>query len=187
MPRPHPSLAPLAVPAMLFVAFACTPKPPEEVDRVRVDDQLLEPADRQFVSEPFADQARAGVLRQRTLFDHQFLPGSAALNSLGTRDLGYLADAMRLDGGTIAVRRGQADERLYRARLESVRRALASRGIGDDRIVLSDGMPGGPGIGSDEALIIREQLRKVPLEVPTGSILSPTGGQATVDSEIGGS
>jgi hypothetical protein len=186
----HPRIAPLAlsaVPAMLMVATACTPKPPAEVDRVRIDDHLLEPADRQFATQPFDDQRRAGVVRQRTIFDYQFVPGSASLTPLGARDLGYLAEAMRTDGGTIAVRRGQADERLYVARLEAVRRTLALRGIGPDRIALSDGLAGGAGVESGEALIIREQVRKIPFEIPTGSVLSPTGGQSTVASEIGGS
>jgi hypothetical protein len=178
-------LAPLAVTAAALAA-ACTPKPPAEVDRVRIDDRLLEPADRQFATQPFDDQARAGVVRQRTIFDHQFVPGSASLSTAGSRDLGYLADAMRIEGGTIAVRRGQADERLYSARLDAVRRALARLGIGPDRVALSDGLAGGAGVESVEALIIREQVRKIPFEIPTGSVLSPTGGQSTVASELGG-
>jgi len=93
---------------------------------------------------------------------------------------------MRLDGGTISVRRGQADDRLYAARLESVRIALSLRGIGQDRVALVDGLAGGSGVESGEALIIREQVRKIPFEIPTGSVLSPTGGQSTVASEIGG-
>jgi len=178
-------IALLAVPAAVLSA-ACTPKPPAEVDRVRVDDRLLEPADRQFATQPFEDQVRAAVVRQRTIFDHQFVPGSPSLNTLGSRDLGYLVDAMRVDGGTIAVRRGQADDRLYVARLDTVRRALARRGIGQDRVSLSDGLACGAGVESGEALIIREQVRKIPFEIPTGSVLSPTGGQSTVASEIGG-
>ena len=179
--------AALAVPVLLAAAPACTPKPPAEVDRVRIKDQLLEPADREFATQPFEDQVRAGVVRQCTIFDYQFVPGSASLTTLGSRDLGYLAEAMRLDGGTISVRRGHADERLYAARLDSVRRALALRGIGLDRVALVDGLAGGNGVESGEALIIREQVRKIPFEIPTGSVLSPTGGQSTVASEIGGS
>ena len=185
----HPCIRPiasLAVPAALLAA-ACSPKPPDEADRIRIEDHLLEPVDRQFATQPFDDQVRAGVIRQRTIFDHQFLPGSASLTTLGSRDIGYLAEAMRLDGGTIAVRRGHADERLYVARMDSVRRALAVRGIAPDRIALSDGLPGGSGVESGESLIIRDQVRKVPFEVPTGSVLSPTGGQSTVATEIGGS
>ena len=185
----HPSsiVAVLSVPVVLAAATACTPKPPAEVDRVRIDNHLLEPADRQFATQPFEDQVRTGVVRQRTIFDYQFAPGSASLTTLGSRDLGYLAEAMRVDGGTIAVRRGQADDRLYAARLESVRRALSLRGIGRDRVALVDGLAGGNGVESGEALIIREQVRKIPFEIPTGSVLSPTGGQSTVASEIGGS
>ena len=177
----------IAAPCAVLAASACMQKPAEEIDRVRIEDRLLEPSDRLFATQPFEDQARAGVVRQRTIFDQQFLPGSDALTALGSRDLGYLADAMRLDGGTIAVRRGQASPELYRARLASVRRALAIRGIEPERIALSDGLPGGPGVDSGEALLIREQVRKIPFEVPTGSVLSPMGGESTVSNEIGGS
>ena len=186
MHRPIRSIAPLAASALLVAAGGCTPKPPEDVDRVRVDQHLLAPTDRQFALQSIDDQVRAGVVRQRTIFEYQFVPGSASLTVLGSRDLGYLAEAMRVDGGTIAVRRGSADERLYLARLDSVRRALALRGIGQDRVALSDGLASGAGIESSEALIIREQVRKVPLDIPTGSVLSPVGGQPTVASEIGG-
>jgi hypothetical protein len=180
----------IAVPALACAAFlgaACTPKPPAEVDRVRIDDRLLEPSDRQFASQPFDDQARASVVRQHTIFDYQFVSGSDALTALGARDLGYLADAMRLGGGTIAVRRGQASSSLYDARLLVVRRALAARGIDPERIALSDGLAGGVGVESGEALLIREQVRKIPFVVPSGSVLSPSGGESTVSSEIGGS
>ncbi|MBU3684443.1 MAG: hypothetical protein FGM39_10610 [Phycisphaerales bacterium] len=63
---------------------------------------------------------------------------------------------------------------------------LAARGIGAERIALSDGFAGGSGVESGEALFIREQVRKIPFEVPTGSVLSPMGGESTVSSEIGG-
>lgn len=186
MHRCRPIIAALAAPATLVVAAACTPKPPAEVDRARIDDRLLEPADRQFATQPFDDQVRAGVVRQRAILEHQFVAGAAALTPLGMRDVGYLADAMRVEGGTIAVRRGSAGDGLYQARLDAVRRALAARGIGSSRVVLSDGLAGGAGVESGEALVIREQVRKIPFEIPTGSVLSPTGGQSTVSSEIGG-
>lgn len=176
----------LAFTCALLVLSACTPKPPDEVDRVRVDDHLLDSSDRRFATEPFDDQVRAGVLRQRCIFDHQFVSCSAGLTPLGSRDLGFLADAMRVDGGTICVRRGQASADLYRARLDSVRRSLAARGIDPGRITLSGGLAGGSGVESGEALLIREQVRSIPFEVPTGSVLSPSGGESTVNAEIGG-
>ncbi len=177
----HASIAACAVLA------SCSPEPPPEVDRVRLDDHLLAPSDRDFAREPFDDQARSGVVRQRTLFEHQFVPGSASLTALGARDVRWLAEAMRTDGGTIAVRRGQAGDALYRSRLEAVRRALSAGGIVGDRIALSDGLAGGAGVDSGEALMIRARIRELPMSVPTGSVLSPTGGESTVGEEMGGS
>lgn len=164
----------------------CSPKPPAEVDRVRIEDRLLEPADRQFALQPFEDQARAAVVRQHTLFDYHFESGSTDLTPLGRRDLRWLTDAMLRDGGTICIPRGQAAPKLHAARMAAVRRGLASRGIQEDRVSLADALPGGGGVDSLEALVIREQVRKIPFEVPTGSVLSPTGGESTVSSEIGG-
>lgn len=187
MHRTVPILSLVAAPVAVLSVAGCTPSPPAEVDRVRIEDHLLEPADRAFASQPFDDQARAAVVSQRTIFDHQFVAGSASLTSLGARDVGFLADAMRTDGGTIAVRRGRADDGLYQARVATVRRALMARGIPGDRIALADGLSRGQGIESGEALLIREQLRKTPFEIPSGSVLSPTGGQSTVSSDMGGS
>lgn len=48
-------------------------------------------ADARFRSEPFSDQVRQGVLRQRALFDHHFVPETAQLTRLGERDLAILA------------------------------------------------------------------------------------------------
>lgn len=182
----HRLLVRAACIAAIGIPAACTPKPPAEADRARIEDRLLEPADRQFAKQPFDDQARAAVVRQHTLFDHHFEAGSADLTPLGRRDLRWLCDAMFRDGGTICVPRGQASARLHAGRMEAVRRGLTSRGIPVDRVSLADALPGGIGADSLEALVIREQVRKVPFEVPTGSVLAPTGGESTVSSEIGG-
>jgi hypothetical protein len=35
--------------------------------------------------------------------------------------------------------------------------------------------------------MIRARIRELPMSVPTGSVLSPTGGESTVGEEMGGS
>lgn len=132
-------------------------------------------ADRAFAAEPFGDQIRAGVLRQRTLYEHHFESGSPALNSLGRRDVAILAKGMGSSGGRLSVQRGSADKELYAARLKSVRSALASAGIPVKRLKLEDGPPGGDGVGTIEAIRIRGDVRQGPLDVQRGEILSNEG------------
>ena len=179
----HPtSRSLLAAFAAIPLAVACQPagpaRPANSSETIS-DDRILE-ADKQFVREPFADQARAGVLRQRTLFEMHFRPGSGELTPLGRRDLGILAEAVEEDGGTISVRRGSAGDRLYKARVETVREGLLAAGIDAKRIRIDDGPPGGEGLPTTEAIMIRAKIRDQPMSTPTsGEMLSPTGGAPT--------
>jgi len=180
IPIHHPGLAallaiPLAVACQAPSGPASTASRPESIS----DDAMLD-VDKRFTREPFSDQARAGVVRQRALFEMHFRAGSAELTPLGERDLAILADAVREDGGTISVRRGSAGERLYKARLETVRDGLLAAGIEPKRIRLDDGPPGGQGLSTVEAVEIRAKIRDQPTAAPSeGEMLSPTGGAPT--------
>lgn len=143
------------------------------------DDRMLA-VDKYYAREPFDDQARAAVIRQRALFDQHFRPGSADLNPLGERDLAILADAVAEDGGSISVRRGSVGERLYKARVETVRNGLLAAGIEAKRIRIDDASPGGEGTSTSEAILIRAKIRDQPMSAPSeGEMLSPTGGSPT--------
>ena len=170
-----PLPASLLLSSMLFAA-ACTPAPRTDPSKLRIDDEVQAKADQEFVRQPFDDQVAQGVIRQRTIFEHEFEPGSARLNGQGKRDLRILAAAMRDDGGTISVPRGSAPAALYEARRESVRKALAAEGIAADRVQLDDAPPGGGGTPTVEALRIRERVQQNPMRPPPKDILSPTGG-----------
>ena len=127
-----------------------------------------------FTREPFDDQVRAGVLRQSAIFDYHFEPDTATLNSLGRRDLAILADAMGESGGRISVQRGTAGKDLYAKRLDAVRAQLATRGIEGKRIKLGDGPPGGVGVTTGRAVMIRAKMSGVPMSSTSGEILSNT-------------
>lgn len=156
----------------------CSPKPKTESGKLKVSDEMQLEADKEFVREPFQDQVAQGVIRQRTIFDWQFEQGSAALTPLGKRDVRILAAAMRDNGGTVSVRQGAAPADLYTARRDTVRKALMAEGIASDRIRLEDVGPGGTGVGTVEALQIRERIQQNPMRPPPKDILSPTGGSS---------
>lgn len=165
--------------AALLALTACGPASKTDPGKVKISDAAQLEADKHFTREPFDDQVAQGVIRQHTLFDWQFESGSAKLTALGRRDVKILAGAMRDGGGSISVRRGSADDRLYTARRDAVRKALVAEGIPADRVSLDDAGPGGPGATTSDALQIRERIQKSPMKPPPKDILSPSGGSST--------
>jgi hypothetical protein len=135
-------------------------------------DQARLVADRQHAQAPFEEQARLAVLRESSLNESHFSPGTARLTARGERDIATLADAMADAGGRISVERGFAGDMLYNARLESVRRALAREGIAPERVLLSEAGPGGQGVYGVEAMRILDIIRRDPMNLPSAGILS---------------
>lgn len=158
--------------AAVALAASCSAPKRGEPDKVRIGDAMQQTADASFVREPFDDQARLAVLRQRALFDHHFEPFSSHLTSLGERDLQILAAAMRRDGGRISLPRGGCSESLHAARVEAVRAALEADGIAADRIELDGGPIGGRGVSTAEAILIRVEIARNPLKIPDASTSS---------------
>ena len=165
--------------AMLsLIGCANTPKPPP--DRRIINDDVQYAADQQFVKEPFDEQARLGILRQRTLFDADFQIDSAVLSALGRKNVTILAQAVLESGGYISVRQGSASAELYAARIAEVRARLVAAGVQVERIELVDRHAGGPGEATTEALVIRKDTRSIPLPNPIGEKLNPQGGGSTM-------
>jgi hypothetical protein len=154
---------------------ACISQPKPQPNTIRVEDDVQREADRQFTKEPFDDQVRQGVIRQKAIFESQFKPDTAELTAIGQRNVHILAQAMRESGGRIAVPRGSAPNALYGARLAAVRKALADEGIARDRVEVGDGASGGPGVATAEALSIRASMAKKPMQQSGGQTLNPFG------------
>jgi hypothetical protein len=171
--RTLPRLALALAPAL--VAAGCETAPPPSKDRATIGDAAQRAADQEFVREPFADQARRGVVRQRALFEAHFVPDSDRLSPLGRRDVAILADALRTGGGRVALRRGSITEQLYAARVAQVRQAFVSFGIDASRISIDDGMPGGSGSTTEDALLIRADIRDNPMAPISDAVLQPAG------------
>ena len=165
--------------AMLsLIGCANTPKPPP--DRRIINDDVQYAADQQFVKEPFDEQARLGIVRQRTLFEADFQMDSAVLSPLGRKDVTILAQAVLESGGRISVRQGSASAELYAARIAEVRARLVAAGVQVERIELVDRNAGGTGESTAEALVIRKDIRSIPLPNPIGEKLNPQGGGSTM-------
>jgi hypothetical protein len=172
--------------AAIALAASCSAPKRGEPDQVRIGDAMQQAADASFVREPFDDQARLAVLRQRAIFDHHFEPFSTHLTPLGERDLQILAAAMRRDGGRISLPRGSCSESLHAARVLAVRAALEADGIAPDRIELDEGPIGGRGVATTEAILIRVRIEQNPLKIPDTSS-SGTSSASTTTTTTGGS
>jgi len=100
------------------------------------------------------------IITQHTLFPYHFSPGRDALNELGERDLAALAAYYRGHAGDLNIRRGDATDDLYKARVGAVRKRLTESGVDATRIAISDSMASGPGMASTEVVKILERAEK---------------------------
>ena len=159
-----------------WVAAGCSSAPPADPGREKVSEQTRQELDRMAVKDPFADQAKRAVLRERAIKDMHFEASSSRLTPIGRDNLSILAEALRKDGGTISVQRGSAGKALYAERVAEVRRQLVAMGIGKDRFALEDLPAGGSGVPTAAALVIRAEIAAKPLPSATGQVLDPRAG-----------
>lgn len=160
--------------ATLSVA-ACSTPPKKHTDSIVMKDEVQYAVDKEFVREPFNDQTRLGVIRQRSLYEVHFKPDSAKLSNLGQRDVAILAEALRSEGGRISVPKGIASDTLHAARIEQVRLALVEAGIDMAHVKIGDEDEGGIGSSTHEALLIQADIRKSPMKESGGKTLNNTG------------
>ena len=165
--------AALALASLTLAMITACSSTQEPQSSTTISDSEQHSADRDFVREPFKDQARQGVIRQRALFEAHFIPDSDRLSALGRRDVAVLAEALRTTGGGIAVRCGGASPELFAARVATVRRTLVAGGIDPSRVVINDDMPRGPGTTTEDALIIRADIRAVPMAPISDAVVQP--------------
>jgi hypothetical protein len=175
MPRGLPTSAALALAIAIpgAVAIVGCSSPDKSGDSTTLSDTVQRSADRDFTREPFKDQARQGVIRQRALFEAHFVPDSDRLSALGRRDLAVLADAMRSTGGGISVRCSSASPALFAARVATVRKTLIAAGVDPARVVINDDVPGGPGTTTEDALMIRADIRAAPMAPISDAVVQP--------------
>ena len=116
------------------------------------------------------------IIREHTIYPHRFVPGTARLDPLGQRDIEVLATHYAQHPGTLSIPRGDASPQLYTARHNAVLEALAKAGVASSRVMVSDGLPGGSGLGARWVLII--------LESPPGSAAGDGRSTQTVEPAL---
>lgn len=95
------------------------------------------------------------LLEDMTVCDHHFLPHRAQLNALGEERLARLATLMEMYGGTIRFSSDVTDETLIAERTATVMDYLAGAGVDVTHEVLVRDLPGGEGMGAEEAILIK--------------------------------
>jgi len=104
------------------------------------------------------------ILTQHTLYPYHFNVGRETLNELGDRDLAALAAYYRGKPGELNIRRGNATDDLYKARVDFVTKRLADSGVDTSRLKVSDAPSGGSGMPSESVVKIYQAMDKAAAE-----------------------
>jgi len=115
------------------------------------------PTDAELVRWPTDVAICNGIIRQHTLFPYHFVDGAAPLNELGQHDLAVLAAHYKQYPGNLNVRRGDANEVLYQARVKTVLETLTQAGVEAGRIQVAEDLPGGEGMPSENVVNILKE------------------------------
>ncbi|MCH8153022.1 MAG: hypothetical protein IH830_11710 [Planctomycetes bacterium] len=126
----------------------------EKVERAMDDPRSLNAA---MLNSYNVDAVDHAIIRQHTFYPFQFVTDGAQLNELGRRDVDVLARHFKEFPGALNVRRGNAAGALYEARARTVVDALAEAGVDVERMMVSNGLPGGDGVTSERVLIFQER------------------------------
>ena len=138
-------------------------------------------ADRWMATQPFKDQAEAGMLTMRSIQPSRFDNGTSRLNRLGRREIRVLATRYRTDPGTLSVARGGVDEEMYQRRVRAVMDELHANGVDTSRMILDEHVSGGQGMPSVEVIRIVQQGRTEKLRPEQGQVLGQVGGSEPVE------
>jgi len=130
---------------MLMVVVGCSSTDPAGFEDRRVLNAWL-------VNSLKSSATENGILKQRTLYPYHFVSNSVMLNDLGQADLDVLATHYRAHPGQLSVRRGYAEEDLYKARVQKVLNLLAKAGVDKKRMKVDDALPHGDGASADEVI-----------------------------------
>ncbi len=97
------------------------------------------------------------IITQHTLYPYHFVTDGEKLNDLGQRDFAVLAKQYKEHPGLLNIRRGEASDALYEARVASVMAGLKEAGVETSRVSVSDAMPGGTGMPSERVVTILQR------------------------------
>jgi len=125
---------------------------PEPIDEKAVNAELIN---------TFNDVSMENaVVAQHTLYPYHFIINGEQLNELGKRDFSILAAHLKDYPGQLNIRRDNATEQLYQARVTYILEQLTQAGVDSKLTSVSDGMPGGSGMASEQVIYILESDEK---------------------------
>lgn len=125
----------------------------EDLDQSRADKSL----DVELVKTLSHVGIENAIISQHTLYPYHFVADGEALNDLGQHDLAVLARHYAEHPGILNIRQAETPSELYTARVAQVTARLKEAGVPVDRMELSDGMPGGPGMASEQVVTILQR------------------------------
>ncbi len=147
----------LSIAALLGILGGCAAEPKEPEPKEPVADAELDVSartDKSLVNAVHDQAVYNAIVTQHTFFPYHFISNGDALNELGQRDLGALADYYRQHPGDVIVRRGDATDELYDARVRHVLQGLQQAGVETDRVKVADALPPGAGMPGDRVVKI---------------------------------
>lgn len=151
----------------LSAAFACRPN---ERIQANAPPQGNAP-DHPGITEYYAYHNDQGMLADRSIADIHFVPQSTELSGTGIARLERYAELLASGGGTLYYDTAVGDKQLLNERLMTANAFLTDIGLSEIRVVL--GLPGGPGMGSNEAMGAAAVAQQ---PEPRGSAYSLEGG-----------
>ena len=160
MPVLNPKTSTSSVCAALFLSVllqqGCQSGSKRTAAPTVVQHDMLSQIDRWTVTVPNDQAVEAAVVTQRVLYDYHFVEGTDRLTQNGIRDLGILVRHFNGLEWQLNIKRGDVDAVLYEKRVDAVEFVLSSSGLDLALVVISDGLPGGNGLSSEDARRIRK-------------------------------
>lgn len=112
------------------------------------------------VVDTYSDLAiQNAIVAQHTIYPYHFVANSVELNDLGMRDLSVLIEHYKQNPGEITLQQGSVEGLLYQSRAQMIYEKLLEAGIPQDKINMTDGMPGGEGMPSTAVIEILETAK----------------------------
>lgn len=113
------------------------------------------------------------IITQHTLYPYHFVVDGEKLNDLGLKDFAVLAKHFTEHPGVLNVRRAETRTELYEARVAYVMSKLKEAGVETNRVSVSDGMPGGPGMPAERVVtILQRESSRASTSTGTGASTS---------------
>lgn len=124
-----PLTAPLIAAMLAAMTTGCANQH-HELSGVEWNDQARRDTNAWLLRTYQGQQIENAVTRQHTIWSHHFVQGTTSLTPRAERDLGILRDHyLRHDGGVLTVRRGEAGDELFEARLATLEDWLEGEGV----------------------------------------------------------